>query len=1135
MRSNPSRRHGPLIGTGSALLIALAIVGVGAAGIYTFVYRPAADVAAKGNTGNENSDSAGNADNHDSSDKNAGKHKDVKHLRDSAHKLMKAKKYKEAMHDFAEILKQYPEDAEAAAGKQKALEEIARASEKPMADKQKELDAEAAEKKAKENEEKRKTELASLIKQGNDALAMNQLVQAEDFFKKALETAPGNEDAAKGLNAVREGLAQAELDRRYKSLLDAARTSLQAGRYPDAMRDASAAQQVMPANATAVAAAFEIYRQAETQLTMLKDQDERKQAYMKVMELGTAALREKRFPEAMVSFNSALKVVPDDPAATKGLADAKLGMDQYNVQVALLRAQYQAQIMQGMRAEAYRVSMELGRNAMFNKQYADAMMAYRNALLNVPNDPFALQGYNYAQQLLAGTLQTKQVADFKLAQAAEFLKKQQYVPARDLYIDAEKIMPDHPDVRAIQILIKFTDAMARGQTAIAARRFGEATNAILQALSFSMEDLFAQQALQQALDQGGKMYADSMDKGKKALDAKNYPEAVARYSDALASLADATADVLYPQLPVSRAAAKMGLDQAQQLGLARYNDDMARAQQAMNAKNYAEAINQYTDALSILPNDQPAKQGLDSAQSLLQTAGDFDKRLRQANQFLKQQRYTDARDAFNDLVKLAASPTQAQAMKDQAGYADAMGRGQSAMTLKTYPDAVLAYTDALRILPKDVPATQGLQAATKLAAGGDQAKSFDAAVKNADQLFNLQKYAEASKAYSDAIKLQPSDPSVAILQIKVRFSDAMVRGQSAMNMKNYPNALAAFNEALTQLPDNPQAVQARNAVQTLLADAGAAKDFAAKVGLADKLLAAQKYADAGKAYNDVSATIPGDSRVTNLQTKANFASAMVQAQAAAKGNQWNDAVTAYNQALTLMKNDPVATQGLVDAQQRLKAAQAMQDVNKKLALAKQDFDNKVKAGDQALAQQKYTDAGKFYHDALKAMNDMSVQQKASYADAMARGKSAMSTNNYAGAINAFMDAMSKASAGDTSAQLALQDAQQKSQQAGAAAAAQTRKEFDSKVAQANSFLAMAPPRYADVSRLLSEAVNLIPNDPNAKEMSKKAHYADAMAKGHTAMMQKNHKEAVRQFQIAVNEYPNDPPAMTALNNAKKAK
>src|SRR5262249_2468421 len=153
------------------------------------------------------------------------------------------------------------------------------------------------------------------------------------------------------------------------------------------------------------------------------------------------ALREKRFDEAVESYQAAVRLFPAEKEAQDALqkakqakAEARTDYDRYmaqgnmalqaqrlyhplrphtpasqlfptanpalralqNAQALLANAQANAQAGQA----AYLNAMTQGALAMQNLRYADAVTAYTQALQLVPNDPAALQGLRDAQLAL---------------------------------------------------------------------------------------------------------------------------------------------------------------------------------------------------------------------------------------------------------------------------------------------------------------------------------------------------------------------------------------------------------------------------------------------------------------------------------------------------------------------------------------------------------------------------------------------------------------------------------------------------------------------------------------------------------------------------------------------------------------
>jgi tetratricopeptide (TPR) repeat protein len=1154
-RSKPRRDaapgKAPLIGTGMGTAIVLTIIAVGS-GVVAMMYMFNNTPAKSG----DGQDPVALQDPTKSKSDAEDKDKIRSDRLELARGYERKKHFKLARDEYDEILRLFPKDNDAQLGKERVLEQIQLIEATRNAPPKSNQEAENAQKTAKENKEKLEAEVASLIKQGKDAYDTKQLATADGYFSTALEKDPGNDEATRWRVVVREALVQADLERRFTALFESAKSSLAGGRYPDAIRDAVAAQQVSPTNATWVGEAYKVQQAAEQQLTMIKGQDERGQAFAKIMEQGTSALRDRRFPEAVEAFKVALKLVPGDPTASKGLADAEAGAQQLIAELSAAQNQYQMFMTQGKQAmaggffdvavnnfnqasllmpadaearaalinaqsalsrvAAYRTAMENGRNAMVQKQYAAAMMAYSDALLNMPTDPFALQGRIDAQQLLLGQIQTKQIVDFKLAQAGELLKakvplkNKQFLAARDLLIDAARIMPDHPNILLTNNLALYTDAMAKGQVALGTGRFGEAIDAFLNSEATLPNDPSALEGLKNSMILGSKIFLDSMAKGKQAIDGKNYPEAVARFTDAvIATPENPLANAKYPEerFPEARAAALQGLADAQQLGKARYDEDMIRGKQAVDARNYNEAVARYSDALRIIPNDPQALQGLNDAQKLQQTARDFDGKVQQAKQYLKQQRYNDARDVFRSLIQVAPTQPQAQAMTDQASYADAMGRGQSALIAKNFPDAVAAYSEALRVFPKDGPATQGLSDAQRQITG-NLAGNFADKVKQGDQSLALKQYADAAKFYNDALALQPGNPQV---KSKANYAAAMVQGQNSLAAKSYADALNAFNVALAAMPKDASALAGQQEAQRQLQNVGAAQAFDAKVKQGDQSLGLQQYADAAKSYSDALKLQPGN---VPVQTKVNFATAMIQAQTAMKAGKYADAVTAYNVALAQINNDPAALQGLQNAT--------------RLSNAGQELNNKLAKGTTALQQQKYFEASKAFNEAIALLQPGDPQAKVlaakvQYADAMANARGAMENKNFAGAATFYQTALA-AQANDPLATQGLQEAQRLGQ------VGQARQDFDNKVAQGNAFLTQK--NYVEASKSFNAAVKALPfGDKHAVSAQKLANFADAMAGGYSAISQNNLPAAINYFTTATRTAPlGDTTAQAALQD-----
>src|SRR5262249_2583148 len=147
---------------------------------------------------------------------------------------------------------------------------------------------------------------------------------------------PGNEAASKGLVAAEAALASDQAERakldEFRKHLTAGEAALAAGRLRDAIAAFVAAQAVLPGNAQVAA----LRREAEIRLALEQNRKDNKADYDRLIEQGATALRNQRFLDAAVAYQKALALVPNDPVAAKGLADAQLAQRNLGGQFELL-------------------------------------------------------------------------------------------------------------------------------------------------------------------------------------------------------------------------------------------------------------------------------------------------------------------------------------------------------------------------------------------------------------------------------------------------------------------------------------------------------------------------------------------------------------------------------------------------------------------------------------------------------------------------------------------------------------------------------------------------------------------------------------------------------------------------------
>ena len=449
----------------------------------------------------------------------------------------------------------------------------------------------------------------------------------------------------------------------------------------------------------------------ENEQASQKKQTEYQVEYKGYMEEGLKALQVGNFVDAFGFALKAQRVIPHDPLAISLEQQARRGLsggtgaDDKQLQ--------------------YKQWMDAGAAALALRRFVEAEMAFSQALNLVPFDPRAMQQIANVRTMRKQTedqfqiqmTQGKQFVDAGTVQnaAAQYQTSTlQFQQAMNAFQNATQIFPDNIDAqtafRNAQQGFAYSSAMNNATVAMAIPRFDLALLSFTEALKVVPNDFPAQKGLASAnaglVD--AKQRADFFDRN---LAAASLLVNQQRYVEANRLLADAV--IIAPQHP--------NLGPAQ--GLLQYVTSMIEGRIATDKRNYQNAFDAYTAALSTLgllpnaatffPQAQPiTQQLLDKADQDLKTAQvRYADAMTRGQAALANKKYQDAVPAYTDA--LAAMPNDSLA-QNLVLYGNYMLNGQSATTKKIYQDAVDAFTAALGALPKG-PAFQQALLDTQLA------------------------------------------------------------------------------------------------------------------------------------------------------------------------------------------------------------------------------------------------------------------------------------------------------------------------------------------------------------------------------------------------------------------------------------
>ena len=198
---------------------------------------------------------------------------------------------------------------------------------------------------------------------------------------------------------------------------------------------------------------------------------------------------------------------------------------------------------------------------------------------------------------------------------------------------------------------------------------------------------------------------------------------------------------------------------------------------------------------------------------------------RQAPSAMRDARFRDAIDAFQEAVKLAPANIDAAAAlraaelayENRAAYIAAMNRGNLALNNLLYTNAVAAFTDALRVWSPMISWPPSACKLPRRALADYCARLADAnlLIQAGSAAANQRKYADAAKAFKEALRILPTHPQADTVAALFRYNDNMADGNRAMDARRYPDAIRHFQAALLEAPNDANAMMALNQARAM--------------------------------------------------------------------------------------------------------------------------------------------------------------------------------------------------------------------------------------------------------------------------------------------------------------------------------
>ena len=391
-------------------------------------------------------------------------------------------------------------------------------------------------------------------------------------------------------------------------------------------------------------------------------------------------------------------------------------------------------------------------------------------------------------------------------------------------------------------------------------------------------------------------------------------------------------------------------------------------------------------------------------QELAEREKDYDKTIKNGDELYQKKAFEEAlekykyaeslfpdrpypQDRIAELEDLIAALQLAEQnrQEQQAQYQAAIDQADAAFAGTEYNRARQLYETALQIIPNDEYATGQIAEINLKLQQQEFDQQYAQTIERADASFANEQFEEAKSTYNEAIALKPGEqyPKDQIQKIDQeldRLADlaererqyelAMQQGETAFRQEQYPNALEAYQTALTFKENDPLARNRILEAESIIRMRETKSNYDQQIVQADQAFQAEEWLNAKSLYEQALALIPDEtypkqqiSQIEQIIARNNqFEELISQAQQAFGTEDYKQSKTYYQQALVI-RNDPVIQTRVAEIDQIL--AQKELDEN---------YNNFITQADQRFQAEVYENARELYQQALSYLPNETYPQ-----------------------------------------------------------------------------------------------------------------------------------------------------------------
>lgn len=337
-----------------------------------------------------------------------------------------------------------------------------------------------------------------------------------------------------------------------------------------------------------------------------------------------------------------------------------------------------------------------------------------------------------------------------------------------------------------------------------------------------------------------------------------------------------------------------------------FNNLISAADNLKSQKKYSEALSNYEAALKLYPTHVSANEKYQDTKAKKEEydklISDFESLKKEGHELSLRKRYSEALDKYSSALNLFPNdPELKETIKELTVKAETSEKYNSSINIadalyleKSYEKAKDAYKQALTIIPNDPYSSDMISRIDEIMNSDEYVtlQKFLSIIEEAKKLEEENNIDGALNKYKSALKESPNDDFTTQkihhltnlindrnkeIELQAQFNNHINNGDKAINDNDLYTALDYFTKAVELMPNSAEAQEKKQNTEKMIAE------FEAEMALEK-----QKW---DEYYN------------TAMNTAKSYMSAQ----------NYADAIKEYNKALRYKKDDISATQGLEEA------------------------------------------------------------------------------------------------------------------------------------------------------------------------------------------------------------------------------